>query len=985
MAWPPYIPAACGANSASRPLFTGPESLMAFFRSFAFGPFRLIPERQLLLRNDTPVRLGGRAIDLLTVLLERPGQVVPKSDLVARAWPDTVVADANLKVNMMALRRALDDGADQPRFIATVTGRGYRFVAQVQESAAEALPELPQTGAAPAHNLPIAVSNIFGRTQTIASLTQEMATSRLICVTGAGGIGKTTVALAVAEQCLGQFSDGVWLVDLSRSRDQSLTAHAIAAATGLTHSGTEVQATLCEYLRHRTALLVLDNCEHVLASVAACVTAILSAAPGVKILATSREPLLVEGERVRRLQALSAPSEQELPTAAQALTFSAVQLFVERATEKLETFRLSDAQAPLVATICRRLDGLALAIEIAATRVDAFGVQGLLEQLDDRFRVLKGLRSSSTRQRTLLATLDWSYELLSADEAALLRAVSVFAGPFDLRDAMAVRGCDEIGGPQDAPAALAQLVAKSLVVLHIDSGHPGAGMAYRLLESTRLYGQDLLQAAPEEAQVIRRRHAERICQRMEQGRRERAAMPAPQWAARYGHLLDDLRNALAWVRAGRPEPRLQVRLTVAGMALWEHFSLTSESRGHFADAIGLLEAAGWVGSQEDMLLSLGLGASSMYTQGQQAQAEDAMHRALRIAQRRDDADCQLRCLMSISAHQMFSGRLRDGKRSLDQFAAIAARTDPDILVASDIHHGVGELMLGELDSAIRRFESVQQRDFRQASASSLRYVLDPYALAGGILCQAQWLVGLPDTALRTARDCLQAGRASGHHLTVNNALSITCPVLYWTGLYEECAANVRELEAHYSRHGIVTRRPVAAFYGAALALSTQGASEAVVLGLAQAIDDFQATNHLVRLPYYQSVLADALRQSGRLEEAEATIQAAADGALAQEEGWCLAEVLRVQAAVALAQGQREAAASLLDQALRKAQRYGTLAWALRAATDAAQLLAERGDPAAAASLLRSTCERCVEGAATPDMMAATRLRASLERSRSCTE
>jgi len=956
---------------------------MESFRSFAFGAFRLIPERQLLLRDEQPVRLGGRAIDLLSVLVERPGQLISKTELVSRAWPDTVVVDANLKVNMMALRRALDDGAGQPRFIATVTGRGYRFVADVQETAGQALPEAPKPRPARHHNLPVSVAGIFGRTQTIASLTQEIAISRLICLTGAGGIGKTTVALAVAEQCLGQFDDGVWLVDLSRSRDEALTAHAIATAVGMSNLASDVLAALCQYLRHRSVLLVLDNCEHLLPSVGACASALLAAAPGLKILATSREPLLVDGERVRRLHTLSAPTQEEARSAAQALKFPAVQLFVERATDKLESFQLSDADAPVVATICRRLDGLALAIEIAATRVDVLGVTGLLEQLDDRFRLLTGVRSEDARHRTLLATLDWSYELLSEDEAALLRAISVFAGPFDLDDAMAVLGHDLHEQAEDATQVMTQLVAKSLVVVQIDSVRSGNAVTYRLLESTRLHAQDKLRACPSEARATLERHAMRICQVMDEARRERASMPAPEWAARYGHRLDDLRNALAWVRTDAEQPRLQIRLTVAGMALWEHFSLTNESRDHFADALRQLEAAGWVGSSQDMQLSLGLGAASMYTQGQQAQAEAAMQRALRIAQQLGDTDCQLRCLMSISTHQMFAGRLRDGGRSLDLFASIAAARDPDILVASEIHHGVGEMLLGDLHSAIRRFESVQQRDFRQASASSLRYVLDPYALAGGILCQAQWLVGLPDTALRTARDCLAAGRASGHHLTVNNALSITCAVLYWTGRYEDCARNVRELEDHYARHGIVTRRPLAAFYRAAVDLATQGSSPAVIHALGAAIGDFECTHHLVRLPYYQSVLAQALLQDGRLAEATVLIESAVERAHAQEEGWCLAEVLRVQAAVWRAQGRSQAATELLRSAMTEADRFGTLAWRLRAATDAARQMADEGRWALATSLLDAVLDPMSEGEDTPDRAMAERLRASLQPATSC--
>lgn len=946
---------------------------MELFQSYAFGPYLLIPGRQLLLRDDAPVRLGGRAIDLLSALVERPGEVVTKSDLLARAWPNAVVVEANLKVNMLALRRALQDDVDGNRYIATVTGRGYRFVAPV-ERGSDAQAVLPTPGAARDNNLPTVITSIFGRAEAIDALRREMADARLVTVSGAGGVGKTTVALAVAEACLAEFEHGVWLVDLAMSRDQALTPNAIAAAVGLTNHSSDVLESLCDFLRHRKLLLLLDNCEHVVESAAACVSRLLFEADGVRILATSREPLLVKGERVRRLPALELPPADQVISAAESMKFPSIQLFVERATEKLETFELTDAEAPLVGDICRRLDGVALAIELAATRIDAFGVQGLLAQLDDRFRILKGLRSVNERQRTLMATLDWSYELLGECEAKLLRAVSVFAGLFDVEGALAVSGVRA----DDAIAAVGQLTAKSLLAVDIDSDVAGGSVGYRLLESTRAYGLEQLQQDAVEEQCVRVRHAELVCDVLARAQGDRAQMSALAWGARYGRVLDDLRIALAWARRSSQSRTLAIRLTVAGMPLWEHFSLTHESRIHFDAAIGDLDEAGLTGTAFEMKLCLGLGASSMYTQGLQLEAVKAMQRALQIATSLRDTDFQLRCLMSISAYQMLSGELRAGKRSLDEFARIAVAEDPEILVASEIHHGVGELMLGELASAVRRFEAVRQRDIRQASASSLRYVLDPYALAGGILCQAQWLLGEPDTALRSAQACLEAGRASGHHLTINNALSITCAAFYWAGQYDACESNVCQLEEHFSRHRIITRRPTASFYRAALALSRQGSSPDVVAALRSAIDDFRRTNHLVRMPYYMSVLASALTQIGLLDEAGSTIRQAVGIAHQQEEGWCLAEVLRVQAVVLAAGGQMPEAERVLSQAMTEARNVGTRSWLLRAATDVARMRAARGDSSGGLDLLRAVYDSFGEGFATRDLQIAAMQIASLE-------
>src|SRR5271170_4052904 len=332
-------------------------------RVIAFGPFRLFVAQRLLLEGDRPARLGNRAFDILTALIERAGEIVGKQELIARVWQKTFVEEANLKIQVSALRRALGDGQGGRRFVATVPGRGYNFVAPI------GVAELPQAAMpsaithAGAHNLPHALTRMIGREEAAAALVSRLASERLVTIVGPGGIGKTTVALAVAERLIGSYEDGVWLVDLAPLGDPRLAPSAVATVLGLGIRTENPLPSLVAGLRDRRLLLVLDTCEHVIDAVAGLAMAVLGSAPRVDILVTSRERLNIASEREYRLRPLSNPQPSPRLTAAEASAFPAVQLFVERVSAIIEDFALTDTSAQPVVEICRRLDGLPLAIE----------------------------------------------------------------------------------------------------------------------------------------------------------------------------------------------------------------------------------------------------------------------------------------------------------------------------------------------------------------------------------------------------------------------------------------------------------------------------------------------------------------------------------------------------------------------------------------------------------------------------------------------
>ncbi|BDA84220.1 hypothetical protein Sa4125_17620 [Aureimonas sp. SA4125] len=390
----------------------------------------MFPSRRLLVEGGEPVPLGGRAFDILSALVRGAGGVVSKEDLLARAWPDVIVQEGSLRVQIASLRKLLGDGKDGRRFIINNAGRGYSFAAPVSvqlQGGRRDAGELPGTDG---NELPTVLVRIFGRETFIEHLTAELPDRRLITIVGPGGIGKTTVALTASAALRRNRKDGAWFVDLSSIVDPALVPGVVASSLGLPVISSDPVPAIIAFLRDKQLLLLLDNCEQVIEAAATLSEAILSRAPQVQILATSREPLGAKGERVHPLGPLDVPPEGSALTAADAMSFSAVQLFVDRTNAALGSYELRDEDVQAVGEICRRLDGMALAIELATARVGTFGIRGVATELDDRFRLLStGLRTAPPRHRTLNAVFDWSYQLLSPASQLVFRRLSVSVIP----------------------------------------------------------------------------------------------------------------------------------------------------------------------------------------------------------------------------------------------------------------------------------------------------------------------------------------------------------------------------------------------------------------------------------------------------------------------------------------------------------------------------------------------------------------------------
>jgi DNA-binding winged helix-turn-helix (wHTH) protein len=373
----------------------------------SFGPFSLFVGSRLLKRADETIPLGGRALDVLIALTERAGEVVSYSELISLAWPSVTVDEANLRVQIAALRKALGEEKGA-RYISNVAGRGYCFVAPVSHTTGPLTAAEGKGDEERPRKLPPQLVRMVGRTEAIRAISEQLMMGRFVSIVGPGGIGKTTVAVSVAHALLKGFRGAVSFVDLSALTNPQLVPTAVASALGFMVQTHDPFGSLVAFLGDKKVLLILDNCEHVIDSAAVLAERVVSEAPHAHILATSREALRVEGERVHLLYSLDCPPGRAELTAAEVLTYPAAQLFMERAAAGGYSAALSEVEAPIVATICRRLDGIALAIELAASRVGAHGIRGTAELLDNRFGLLwHGRRTWIIEWRPAVALLNY--------------------------------------------------------------------------------------------------------------------------------------------------------------------------------------------------------------------------------------------------------------------------------------------------------------------------------------------------------------------------------------------------------------------------------------------------------------------------------------------------------------------------------------------------------------------------------------------------
>jgi predicted ATPase/DNA-binding winged helix-turn-helix (wHTH) protein len=616
----------------------------------SFGPFSLVASERLLTKEGAPVELGARTLDTLIALVSSPNEVVSKRDLLARVWPDVIVEEGSLRFHIANLRKALGDGKDGARYITTLAGRGYCFVAPISRSTNRSDGHAAVAACLPRANLPSRLIRMVGRTDDILMVSSRLAAARFVTIVGAGGVGKTTVAVAVGHDLIEAFAGAVLFVDLGALRDPNLLAMSVASMLGLSVQSDDDAPSLIAHLRDKRILLILDTCEHLVEAVADLAARIYAAAPQVHILATSREALRADGESVYPLATLACPPDDPGLTAAALRRFPATLLFLERAAAGGARLEISDTDAAIAAGICRKLDGMALAIELAAGRVASYGLQQTAELLDQRLTLLwQGQRTAPSRQKTLQATLDWSYGLLSEPERVVLRRLAVFVGYFAIDAALAVVPSATVDQAL-VFGALDSLVAKSMVA----TGPVGTMMRYRLLDTTRAYILEIHVDDDERADLAAR-HAAYYRRWLEQ---IGAQSPALSDAAERMPVLaglNNVRTALEWCFGHNGDAGLGVGLATAAAPVFLAMSLLTDCHRWSERAILALDDAAR-GAREEMHLQAALGLSLMFTRGAAKGRvwpwTEASRLQKRMATPSINCSCWRRCTCSMCASQI---------------------------------------------------------------------------------------------------------------------------------------------------------------------------------------------------------------------------------------------------------------------------------------------------------------------------------------------
>jgi predicted ATPase/DNA-binding winged helix-turn-helix (wHTH) protein len=921
--------------------------------------------RRELRASGVSVPIGGRAFELLAILAQSGEELVSKDELMRRVWPGAIVEENTLQAQIAAIRRAL--GADRES-LKTVSGRGYRLAGKWALQAASGPDRLPSSESTPVvvaqasrTNLPVRPIDLIGRAFAAHHLEQVLTARRLVTLTGPGGIGKTALALQVAQAVSTNSHVDAYLVDLAPISDPRLVPSAIAGILDVRLSNEESDAaSVARAIGERRLLLVIDNCEHLIDAVASMTEIMIQTCVSVSVLATSRENLRIVGEYIYRVGSLSIPTEQDLEPDV-ILSQSAVQLFIARINAAQAAFTPDPANLQQVAAVCRRLDGIPLAIEFAAARAATLGLAQVVARLDDRFGLLTaGRRTALPRQQTLRATLDWSYELLSEWERRLLRRVAIFPAGFTLEAASAV---DPERQPTSVLEGIADLVAKSLLSL---DGSPSVGR-WRLLETIRAYALEKL-AEKGEADDVARLSAGYFRDLFRSKSRGSPRQSKQQDKTSDRREVDNVRAAIDWALSPNGDQRIGLDLTAESAPLWFQLSLMDEYCQRVEIGLKLLQTQKEPDDDLEMRLQVALGHALWYTDsfGDLKAMKGAFARAAELSERAQNTEIRLKAWWGTWAAGRGSGDHQSAFTAATRYETIAEGTgDRDSIILGARMLALTHHDLGNLEHARQHVASVFSLAPHPAPESGNDLQVDARVAMLTLLARVQWLQGFPDQARATAREAIDAALRMDHWFSICYVLFFAGgPVSLWTG-------DLAEAEV---RFGMLRHRTGGTSEFPGFSLFTR-IYEAIV-GLRRGSDSDALTAAYIE-PRMQYPTVAAL---GRMVLRPSIALPFPDDNPC-DAPWSLGEVLRVDAELLLwrrGPGAVSAAETKLQRSLELARQQAALSWELRTALSFARLRVGQNRLGDAQDLLSPVYSKFTEGFGTSDLREA---RAILEVSR----
>ncbi|MGO8021216.1 ATP-binding protein [Rhizobium leguminosarum] len=897
--------------------------------TLSFGPFTLSPSERRLEKNGVFHDIGSRAFEILLILLERPGELVTKQDLLSRVWPDIFIEESSLRVHVANLRKSLGDDGRDVRYITNVPGRGYCFVATVRKAFGGAVehPE-PKAQEHRANDLPLGLNRMIGRDDDVVSIARSLIERRFVTIVGPGGMGKTSVGLAVARAAAGGFKDGVVFFDLSQISEGRLVASTLSSMLGVSVHSSEVLPILQSHLANRACLIVLDCCEHVVGAAAQLAEELIVACPRVNILATSREALRAEGEYVYTLEPLRVPVLDHDSSSDNILRFPAAQLLVERITTHGTAVEICEETAKQIAEICNRLDGIPLAIELASSGIGNLGLGGMVEVLDNRLHMgFQGRRTALPRHQTLQALLDWSYNLLPPTEQLVLQRLAIFVGPFSLDAAQAVATCADLDDGMVIDAVF-NLVSKSL----ISNATADASPRFRLLDTTRAYALNKLIQSEAHHQTARA-HRDYLTRRLRTINLSPHAVRDHNPTRFQGEDLGEVRSALDWSFDREGNPKSGLALSAAATGLFIELSLLSECGDWTTRSLDLIDES-TIGTEVEMQLQAASGISCMFVRGNTQQAQDALIRGLSLASALNQPHYQLQLLGVLNIFYCrlcnYSAALEIAKRSseiADRLNTPLARAISAGMIGTAHHLG------GDQSSSQASFDAALLEPSTKSRLNTLRVGYDHRLRDMIFLARTLWLRGSPRRGCDLALEAIAEAAEMDHSVSNCITLVYAIPMFIWHGDTATAASLTEQLIAYADKHSL--RPYVAAGLGlkGQLAVIDGRPREGLNL-LRRAIVTLEMERYHILASVFFGALSSALTAIGGTAEAAEMIgrAVARDASSGDVVSIYTAELLRVKGDVlAACEGHDpQEVIACYRRAISIAKEQTALGWELRA-------------------------------------------------------